>query len=359
MAVTPKLALRDIGLDTNVFNDRLAPQKDLTTTLTSGAHSWFRIGRAHFANRTSADLIYFQKASSQRSFNVSHESRVDFDMVRFVPRLGGAFLNTRQRPNDEFDTRVQQRHTGVYAGVAVPLGVKAKIEAEFRRQTFDYNTGEFGDDVVAAALNRESRTTSVLGSVDVTPLTTVIVRVDNRHDRFDFAFDRDSNSVRVMPGLEFRPDALISGSVFLGYRRFNTPSVRVADFSGLVAAVELKFVALDMFRVVGRVGRDVDYSMDLEDAFFVSTSSGVEVTQALGLFWDVVGRVRRSALAYQATVDVFGRTDRAWQTGVGLGRRVGTEIRVGVDVDYITRDSILLSRGYDGFRVGGSVLYGY
>ena len=359
LGVTPRVALRNIGFDTNIFNASGTPERDFTTTLATGADSWLRVGRSYFAGKTSVDWVYFQKNASQRSVNLSQEGRVDIDLLRLVPRAGGGFLNSRQRPNDEFDLRIQQRQVVMFGGVAVPIGVKAAVDLEYRQQDFDYAVGKFGDALVATALNRESRTTTVAGHLELSPLTTLTVRADRRLDRFEFTPARNSDSYRVMPGLEFQPSAVVSGSAFVGFRKFRTLSPETPDFSGVVAAVKLKFVALDVFRIVGEVTRDVEYSLDLEESFFVSTAAGVEVTQAVGLYWDVVGRVRRHGLAYRPTVGHDGRVDRAWQTGVGFGRRLGEQMRVGLDVDYVQRDSVLPSRAFDGFRVGGSVSYGY
>lgn len=359
LGVTPKIALRNIGFDTNIFNAAGEAERDFTTTLATGADSWLRVGRMYMSGKTSVDWVYFQKNSSQRSVNLSQEGRVDFDLLRLVPRAGGGVVNTRQRPNDEFDLRIHQRQMTMFGGVMVPLGVKGNLDLEYKQQDFDYSIGRFGDALVATALNRESRTTAGAASIELTPLTAFTVRADRRLDRFDFTPARNSNSYRVMPGVEFQPSAVISGSAFVGYREFHTLSDETPDFSGVVAQVRLKYVALDMFRVVGDVSRDVEYSLDLDESFFVSTAAGIEVTQAVGLYWDVVGRVRRHSLAYRPTAGQDGRQDRAWQTGVGLGRRLGEQMRVGFDVDYVRRDSPLPSRAFDGFRVGGSVTYGY
>ncbi len=359
LGVTPKISLRNIGFDTNIFNASGEPERDFTTTLGTGADSWLRVGRLYLSGKTSVDWVYFQKNSSQRSVNVSQEGRVALDLLRLVPRAGGGIVNSRQRPNDEFDLRIHQRQTSMFGGVAVPIGVKGALDLEYKQQDFDYSVGKFGDALVATALNRESTAVTAAGSLELTPLTALTVRADRRLDRFEFTPSRNSNSYRVMPGVEFQPSAVVSGSAFVGYRKFETLSADTPDFSGVVAQVRLKYVALDMFRVIGEVVRDVEYSLDLEESFFVSTAAGVEVTQALGLSWDVVGRVRRHALAYRPTTGHGGRVDRAWQTGVGFGRRLGEQLRVGLDVDYVRRDSALPSRAFDGFRVGGSVTYGY
>lgn len=359
LSLTPRLGVRDLGVDTNVFNLSQTPQRDMMATFTGGADTWLRVGRAYFASRTTVDWHYFRKASDQRSFDVTQEGRVDVDLLRLVPRAGGAIVNSRQRPNDEIDLRVQQRHKSAFAGVMVPVGAKGRLDLEFRQQDYDYGAGTFGDELVASALNRKSETVAALGGFDVTPLTRLVMRAERREDRFVFTQVRNSDSLRLTPGVEFEPSAVVSGKAYVGYQRFRTPSPVMPDVTGLVAAVELKYVAADAFRITGIVKRDVDYSLDLDESVYVSTSAGFDLLQALNLDWDVVGRVRRGSLAYQQLDSTPGRVDRLWQTGVGIGRRVGTELRVGFDVDYVARNSSRADRTYDGFRFGGSVTYGY
>jgi hypothetical protein len=359
LALTPRMGVRNLGLDTNIFNVGESAQRDMTATFTGGTDTWLRIGRAYLAGRTTMDWHYFRKASDQRSVNVTQEGRIDVDLLRFVPRAGGAFVNSRQRPNDEFDIRVQQRNVMVFAGVMVPVGSRGRFDLEWRQQEYDYSVGSFGDSAIASALNRKSEQAAMTAGFDVTPLTRLVVRADIRRDRFAFTHERDSDSVRVMPGVELQPSAVVSGKAFVGYRRFKTPSTTVPDVTGVVASVELKFVAADTFRVTGQINRDLDYSLDLDESVYVSTSAGADVLQAMGLDWDVVGRVRRGSLAYQQVGPVAGRVDRVWLVGTGIGRRIGTELRVGFDVDYAKRSSVRTDRSFDGLRYGVSVTYGY
>lgn len=359
LALTPRFGVKNLGIDTNIFNLSTEPERDLTATMTGGSDTWLKVGRASFAGRTTLDWHYFRKAADQRSMDVSQEGRVALDLLRLVPRAGGSIVNTRQRPNEEFDLRVQQSNRIYFVGVMVPVGSKGRVDTEIRVQDYDYSTGRHGDGAVAFALNRKSEIAALEAGFDVTPLTRVVVRTDLRRDRFAFIDERNSNSLRVMPGLELQPSALVSGTALIGYRTLETQSATVPDFSGLVASVDLKFVAMDVFRLSGQFSRDVDYSTDLDDSVYVSTNWGFDAVRAIGLDWDVVGRIRRSSLAYQELPPVAGRIDRVWLSGAGIGRRVGTELRVGFDVDYVNRSSVRGNRTYDGFRCGASVMYGY
>lgn len=361
LAIDPRFGLRNVGVDNNVFNATADPTRDFTFTLAPGADTWLHVGRALLTGRTTLEWNYFRKSVRERSLNLNQEGRVDVDLTWMAPYVLGSFQRTRQRPNDEIDLRVLQKQTGRAAGLVVVVGPRLRIDVEARELKLDFSDSEFGSAALAEALNRTREQGTLSVELALTPLTTLAVRSVVREDRFEFSRLRDSDSWSVMPGFEFKPAALISGSAYVGMRELTTRSADVPDFSGIIAAVDLRYVVRDFFRVVVRVDRDVDYSFDAAQPFYVSTAAGGDVTQVVGLNWDVVARVRRTTLDYEGFEPApgRGRRDLIWAYGVGVGRRLGTDVRVGFDVDYIKRDSDREVRVFDGFRFGGSVTYGY
>jgi hypothetical protein len=360
LSLTPKIAIRNVGFDTNVFSSNTAPVQDLTATFAPGIDAWLKGGRVLLSSRTVTEWVYFQDAASERSFNVDEQCRLDVILTRMTPRLSGVFLNTRQRPNDEIDERVQQKNVGGGAGVTVGAGSRLRLDFDAGRMRYDYADGEYGDPQVALALNRDTATVSLMARYGLTSLTSAAVRIDSIQDRFVYSTERDGDSLRVMPGVTFQPFALVSGNAFVGMRRLRPLSPGAPEFSGVVAAVELKYVALDMLRVTGLVKRDLDYSLELDEPFFVSTSVGAEAMQLLGLNWDVVGRIRRGTLLYpKGPPGEIQRIDTVHEASAGVGRRIGEGYRIGVDVYYVRRVSSIEAHTYDGLRVGGSFTYGY
>src|SRR5207248_7147703 len=125
---------------------------------------------------------------------------------------------------------------------------------------FDANETFLGADL-AKALNRQSDSAEFQFRHKLTPLTTFVVRAEGNHDRFTLDRIRSSDSVAVLPGFELKPLALISGSAFVGYRRFNALDVTVPDFQGLIAAVEARYtVSSTRFDVTAN--RDLVYSFE-------------------------------------------------------------------------------------------------
>jgi hypothetical protein len=362
VGLTPKLAIRNLGVDTNVFNAAEAPERDATATVAPGVDARLRIGRLHLASETTAEWNYFQQATNERSLNLGEQVRLDVDLFRLVPFATGRYVRTRQRPSLEIDERVLQLRSGGGAGVIVRAGARLELEAFVEQERLDLGQTRFGSAALAGALNRTRREGAVTARYEVTPLTTFVVRASTRHDRFEIARLRDSDSFSLEPGFTFSPSALFSGTASVGFRRFRTLAASAPDYAGLVAAVDLKYVARDMTRFVVAIGRDVEYSFEPAEPFFVSTFSRLEVTQLIGYSWDVVGRGSLATLDYEHLAGepvAAGRTDRLLGYGVGMGRRFGDSLRIGVDVDVARRTSPLRLRTYDGMRVGGSITYGY
>ena len=115
------------------------------------------------------------------------------------------------------------------------------------------------------------------------PLTTIAVRYENLRDRFEFSPGRDADSYSVMPGVEFKPRALISGTAYVGYREF-TPRepLQLPAFSGLVAQLGLSYTLLGSTTFGVSFRRDLTYSYEELQPFFVDTSVGASIRRALG-----------------------------------------------------------------------------
>ena len=210
-------------------------------------------------------------------------------------------------------------------------------------------------------LNRRSDIEELHARVRLTPLTTFVVRTQAMQDRFDVADVRNTDSYSVMPGFELRPQALISGEVFVGVRRFTPLSSDLPDFTGVVAAVKAKY-ALSATRFGVNVARDITYSFEALQPYYALTDVGGDVTQRITYAWDVVVRGSRQSMAYRnvvTTTSLPERIDRSWMAGAGLGYRLGETLRLGFDANYYRRTVDLNgARNYEGLRLGASVSYG-
>jgi hypothetical protein len=367
VGVTPRLALRNVGIDSNVLNASGSPQRDFTATFAPGADLWLSIGRARLSSRTDIGWIYFRELADQRSFEVNQQERLDLVLARFVPHVAGGYLRTRQRPNLEIDARALRTTTSGDGGVLFRLGPKLSLDTAIAYRDFAYAEEQAIENIrLATALNHTEQEVTGTVRYSVTPLTTFVVLFTDEHDRFQYSPLRDSNSTRIAPGFEFKPFALISGKASVGYRKFDALNSSVPDYSGLVAAVDVTYTARDATRFAFAFNRDVEYSFELTSPYYVSNGGGITLTQAIGTSWDLIGRVTRTTLSYQAVAGLAGegleiasRNDRVFTYGGGLGCRTAANLHFGVDADWTERSSLVAGRGYTGFRLGGSVTYGF
>ena len=91
------------------------------------------------------------------------------------------------------------------------------------------------------SLNRDTRGISATVRYRRTPLTTIVMRTEKAQERFASSPARDADILRIEPGVEFRPPALISGSGHLGFRRLAPLHDVLPEFHGLVGSGRLRF----------------------------------------------------------------------------------------------------------------------
>jgi len=119
LAVTPTVQLRNLGVDTNVFNEVNDPKKDFTTTVAGGADWWLRLGRARLLGTDVVEGVYFATYASERSINYFHRLTFEYPLNRIRPYVGGSYVNTKDRPGYEIDARARHTEWGTRAGVAI------------------------------------------------------------------------------------------------------------------------------------------------------------------------------------------------------------------------------------------------
>jgi hypothetical protein len=365
VGLSPRIALTNVGVDTNVLNQANNPQRDFTATFVPGVDSWLPVGRALVSGKTSAEVLYFRRSAGQRAANFSQTGRIDLFLVHLTPHAEGGYITTSQRPNAEIDVRVRQTSKTVGFGSEVRVGANVTLDLAAARRRLDFANEQFLGVSLAQVLNRRTDAANVSLRVALTPLTTFVVKSGVERDRFEFSPDRDTHSVSVVPGFEFKPSAIISGSAFVGYKRFHPVSGALPDFRGAVAAVNISYVLRDMTRVTGMVDRGIEYSFEPTDPYYVETGGTLSVTQMLFGNWDAVARAGRQRLDYRGFTTAGAppsgtvRRDRTFLYGAGIGYRLQVDARVGFDVTYSRRVSPVESRGYKGFQFGGSLTYGF
>jgi hypothetical protein len=362
---TPSITLTNLGVDTNVFNDANNPQRDTTAAIGPAVNLWLKAGRSRLSGKVSGQYLYFDKFDSQRSWGTTNEGRWEMPLGRVTPFLTGTYIDTQQRSGYEIDAYARQRNTSIGLGGDFLVGGKTTVSVSGKHDTVKFDETESFDGVpLAPALNRASDVEQLQVRHKLTPLTTFVVAAQGVQDRFDFEPVRDADSIRILPGFEFKPLALISGSVAVGYRWFNPQDPVVPAYQGLIAAIDAKY-SISATQIAVKVNRDLTYSYQTTEPYYTLTDIGLTATERVTTTWDLVGRVGWQSLAYQDFVLTAAdgastdHVDHGRLYGGGIGYRFSQTFRVGFDTNYYARTSqVDLTRNYNGLRYGFSISYG-
>jgi hypothetical protein len=359
---TPAIEITSLGHDSNVFNEAENPKSDTTAAFGPTVQLWMRPAGTRLSARFGGQYLYFKEFSNERAWNTRNEAKWEVPLARLTPFVEGSYVNTQERQGYEIDSRARRHDDTLGGGTAVRLSGKTAFVVSYKRANIEYDADEaFLGTALAEALNRREELTRVQFRYALTPLTTFVVDTDIGRDRFKLTTIRDADSIKVMPGFEIKPLALISGKLFAGYRQFDPLSPALPDYRGLVAAIEATYVG-GSTRYDVKVDRDVAYSYDALRPYYALLDAGLTVTQRVTRSWELVGRGSRQRLAYkqlESASDSDGGTDRGYIFGAGIGYLAGEVLRLGADANYYTRRSEVEGRrDYEGLRVFGSIKYG-
>jgi len=357
---TPSIAVTDFGVDSNVFRTAEEPRRDFTATIAPRFDVRLRAGRFLLWAWNATGFTYYAETSDQRSISYANEVRADVDLGRFRPFATAAILETRDRLNAELDVRAPRLSRSVSGGAKVSMGTRTALTVSGRVSDLEFEEGTTFEGV-SLPRNLNSRVEAADAALDIalTPLTTFKLLASVQQDRFDQSPERDSDSIRILPGLQFDPVALIHGSLALGYRRFNPLSPAIPDYTGFIMQGSLGYTLLDRTRFEGLLNRDVQYSFEDFEPYYLSTGVRVRVTHHLAGPWDVEASVGRERLGYRAIGGIHDpRTDRADLIGVGAGYRIRENARIALNWEYTDRHSGRPDRRYERRRFYGTFTFG-
>lgn len=363
--LNPTLALTNAGVDTNVFNqaDDENPKRDFTLTITPATDLWLRMGRTWLASTIQEDIVWYKKYAGERSGNKKYRLGWIVPLTRISFGSAVDWVNTRERPGYEIDARSQHSELG-YSGT-LELRALSKtligVHAERRRIDFRHDAVFLGSNL-RDELNRTSTNAGLTLRHELTPLTSLMLDASRSQDRFDFAPTRDADSNQASVSLRFDAAALIRGTATVGVRDYKPLDAGVPDYRGVTSAVDLAYVVGESTRLGVTLKRNIDYSFDSAQPYYLET--GIEGSLAQQIFGpvDVVARVGSHRLSFRnregVVAPALDRADLVQTYGGGVGYHMGRDVRLGVNVDRARRESKIDRRQYNGLRYGIAVTYG-
>jgi hypothetical protein len=379
-AVNPVVSVSDFGVDSNVFNSWENPQSDWTATFKGGADTWLRLGKARLNTKLQVGYVYFAEFGTERSWNTDDSARLELPLTHLRPWIGVSYLNVKERPGYEIDKRARRTEVGIGGGIDYVFSRKTTLGVSLKKKRIDFPTDEtIGDTYLRDVLNRDETLGIAALRYSLTPLTMLVMEGRIERERFEFSPERDANGFRILPGVEFDPHALVSGAAHVGYRNLKMLTPGFPDYTGPVADVNLNYRLLGVTRFDVRVNRDVEYSYEITEPYYVLTGATASVTQSVGGPWAVVARYGRQRLDYRRVAlaaflpgvaqgsslaadpnqGAEGRSDKVVYYGGGISYKLGPSMRLGFNMDYYTRKSERDVHQYEGLRAGTSVTYDF
>jgi hypothetical protein len=359
--VAPRFAITNLGVDSNVFNSTDDPRQDFTFTATPGVKLWMRTERGLLSLDGRVDFVYYATFATERSANRAATIAYEYPFMRVKPFVTYGMLNTSERPGYEIDTRARRFEGDLRIGAIVPVGSVTELEVARRqfRVTFDEDA-VYEDESLKQTLDRKLDAWEVRYRQSFTVLTTWLLESTLERERFEYEPYRNSNSFRLNSGFELDLDALVRGTATVGYRRLvGAEGGTLAEFSGLTANVDVAYTAPTQTRLEAMVDRDLHYSFEIEQPYYVQTGWTFTGTQRLVGQWDVQITGGRDRLDYRALDPTFARRDFIRRAGGGIGYDLGEEMRIGFNMLWQTRQSPLSERDYRSFTSGVSLTYAY
>jgi hypothetical protein len=356
--LSPALAIRQLGLDSNVFNDPEDPKEDFVASVLPELNVFLRPSYMQVSGAFGADFTYFHTYSSERYIAPVGRGRVDFLFNRLRPFIGGSRTDTRERPNPEIDARARHVFFEVGGGLGFEISPQTMVYASTTRSGTAYREGEsFNDVPLDESLNHETTAWDGGMRLELTPLTSLALVGSFSGDRFTEDPTRNADSTSVTGEFTFDQDAIFSGRARVGVRNFRPESTALDSFTGLVASASIVWPVFDRGRFAILVLRDVQYSFEQTEGYYVETTADITYTHRLGGAFDLQGRGSWTRLGYAEEQAGGDRVDRVRLASAGVGYNLG-ESRLGLTFEWARRSSELRAdRQYERTRIFASWTY--
>lgn len=366
LMMNPTISVSNIGIDHNVFNDppSKAPAEDFTVTVTPLSDFWLRLGPTWVTASLNEQINWYQKYASERTANNAYKLGWSVPGSRVSFKIAGSYINARERPGFEIDTRAARKETEFNGLIDFHALAKSYIGVSAVRTQIRFaEEADFLGVNLKTSLNRVASSYSVNLRHALTPLTSITLSGTHSAAQFEFLADRNTISNSANMTMTFAPLALMRGSVSVGFDDFKPADPELPGYQGLIANVDLTYVLLGSTRFAIAGGRGVQYSYDAAQPYYVQSRIGGSVAQQIFGPFDVQVRGDISFLDYRnragASIAVLDRADRVTTVGVGVGFHMGKDLRLSFNVDQNNRDTRVADHAYEKFLIGTSLAYGF
>lgn len=358
--LAPGLTISQIGVDDNIFHEAEDPKEDFIASGRPDLAIFSQLRFLKVSAYVGGDFTYYKKYTSERSAGYGARARVDILLSRLFPFVAYGETKSRERPNSEIDTRADNVLTEKTGGLGFQLGANSSVYASVGRVTTKYeNSFEDGVDL-GQSLNHYGDDYSGGLRTALTPLTTFTLRGGYRKDIFASEPIRNAQVRYVGGTFDFAPQAVFSGTATIGYQDSQHDDPKITPYRGITGSATVTYSFLEIGKLNFSGDRSTQYSFDVAEAYFVSTSFNIGYSQRLAGAWDLLVTARRSLSDYGFRDGLPARTDTTDALSGGLGYNLANRTRIAVSYEYSRRRSPALpNQNYEGRRTFLSWTYAF
>lgn len=276
---TPTIKLVDFGYDNNLFldpDDRAV--EDISGTLSPAVAAFLTTSRYELRSAAAVDFVYFERYAEERTINQRYSGRAAVTVSLFQPFVAGEWDRVRDRQSPEVDLRARRLNRTLTAGVGLFSLSRTSLTLSMSRNELVYDAGQIFQSVdLATQLNRSTQLATLGVNVAVTPLTTFTASAVLQQDRYPAA-GKDQEIRRASVGVQFNPDALITGHAMVGYSQLTVEDAAAIPYRGLTTDIDVGYTLFEVTRLQLRYGRETAAS--IQEPYYLQSTYGLQVLQA-------------------------------------------------------------------------------
>ena len=346
--VAPGVVVREIGWDSNVFDEAENPKEDFIVSVAPDAAFFARLRFLQVAAYVGGDFNHFQTYEQENSAGHNLRGRADVLLSRFRPFVGAGRTDSRTRPNGEIDVRADRVEEELSGGLAFDISRYGQLYGaayQFKTRFLD----AFEDGVnLSVALNRDSNDYSAGLRTDLTPLLALVASVSFREELFRADPIRNAQSWFATADFRFDASAIVAGQAVVSFEEFTPVNPAVRPFRGLVGDARLIYSFLEVGRIGLSAVRRNEFSFNAEDAYYIENGITLSYTHRLSGYVDAQVRGSRSRFDYGYTETSPAREETHDIVGASVGYNLRNRTRISVNYEFARRRSPqLLERNYD------------
>lgn len=337
-SINPNLSVPEFGVDSNIFNESTSPKEDYILKIKPDIDLFADVGIFRVSAQAGAAFSYFHRYRSERSLGQNLRGRVTARLSRVRPWVGGASVVTHDRTDPEIDARVRRTDTELAAGAQFEVSPIVRLGVSANRVDLRYgDLAAFRGMSLAPALDRRTDAVAASLRLQATPFTSVTFNGYASRDTFELAPDRDARSRGGDIEVAFSPEAIIRGKVSLGFRDFRPDDSVLDAYRGLTGRGALTAIILGRGLLGLNYLRDVRYSFDRTQGYYVETGGDVVYTHRVVGPFDVQVRTSLQRLDFDATPLISARHELLHTYQIGAGYALENRSRIGLSYEYAKR----------------------